>query len=155
MRDRYYLGQFGLWLGLKWGDLDGKLVVSTWGPGEAEDAQVSREARGSVCALKAAGQLVDLHGSVIILHFDAVGALSTFTEALGLRPHFRSWPRSSTYVVPRWVADLRFCTPPAQTLFRKGSMVLPAGLQIAWPDLLVRRLLGTWYLPSLIGMGGG
>ncbi len=66
-----------------WGDFEGKLVVSTWGPGEAEDAQVRREARGGVRALEAAAQLVDLHGSVVILRNDAVGALSTFRRCCG------------------------------------------------------------------------
>ena len=72
-------GAFVRW----WGDFEGKLVACTWGPGEADVAQVHREARGGVRALAAAAQLVNLHGSVVILRNDAVGALSAFRKGCG------------------------------------------------------------------------
>ena len=75
----YGWGAFVRW----WGDYEGKLVACTWGPGEADVAQVHREARGGVRALAAAAQLVDLHGSVVLLRNDAVGALSAFRKGCG------------------------------------------------------------------------
>jgi len=66
-----------------WDNFDGKLVVCTWDPGEAEDAQVHREAKGGVRALEAAAKLVDLRGSICIFRNDAVGALSAFRKGCG------------------------------------------------------------------------
>lgn len=63
-----------------WDNFEGVLVVGTFGPDDDLSAQVHREARGGCLALEAAATTLDLHGAVVILRNDAVGALAALRK---------------------------------------------------------------------------
>jgi len=63
-----------------WDNPLGELIVCTWDPAEAEDAQVHREAQGGVRALAAALRRVDLRNSISIFRNDSVGSLAALQK---------------------------------------------------------------------------
>ncbi len=63
-----------------WANRDGKTIVGTLPDSPDMQHQIRREAQAGVLALEAASTELDLTEAVVIMHNDALGALSAFRK---------------------------------------------------------------------------
>lgn len=127
---------------LRWQhNLQGELIVCTWDPGEAEDAQVQREAKGGVRALAAALKIADLRNSVGIFRNDSVGSLSALRKGCSSSPALQECATTFNQLC----AD--FCVEPL-FLHAPGSVLVEEGIDSASRDL-ASKIAGPACSPSL------
>ena len=113
-----------------WDNHQGELVVCTWDPVEAEDAQVHREAKGGVRALAAALRRVDLRHSVGIFRNDSVGSLSALRKGSWSSPVLQECAASFNQLCSDSDVEPLFLHAP-------GSDLVCEGIDAASRDLAI------------------
>ena len=113
--------QFGWGAVVRWWDTPlGELIVCTWDPVEAEDAQVHLEAKGGVRALAAALRRADLRNSVGIFRNDSVASLAALRKGSWSSPVLQECATSFYELCAESGVEPLFLHAPGSDLVREG-----------------------------------
>jgi len=97
-----------------------RLIVCTWDPAEAEDAQVQREAKGGVRALAAALRRVDLRNSIGLFRNDSVGSLAALWKGSWSSPALQECATRFNELCSESSVEPLFLHAPGSDLVREG-----------------------------------
>jgi hypothetical protein len=123
-----YMGMVLRW----WANVDGKVIIGTLPDSDDMRHQIRREALSGVLALEAAALEVDLSDAFVILHNDAIGALSAFQKGSFSFTFLQQCAMRSCLIQRRALPD---ATPTRAWPCAGGElMITPVPVRWRWPD---------------------